>query len=158
MTNQPKPTKSDIAAAVEWFDGKESPEMQFAIQGLSKLIARHMEPERALLRELAEMNCFIPFGVVCNVHALGEYACIVCRARKLMEGGMTTDLFPEDKALSPKLRWMEKHGVKIELLEEYGSKATSELYPHYGYGMNNDSAIEDWARMNGVRLWNEDAV
>ena len=82
--NAPKPTIYDYEAAEEWF--ATNPDNRSWLEQLASIIARHMEPQRELLRELAEMNCYSMTDHVNGVfsaHPCGE--CLPCRARKLLE-------------------------------------------------------------------------
>ena len=86
---------------------------------------------------------------------------------------MKDDLFPEAQSLSPKLQWMEKHGVTTiqqppalvgETCPETGDVIPAwvagaylslDLAHQYGHGDTEEDSIADWARKNDVRLWNE---
>lgn len=72
------PTPSDIAAAKEIFDLW----IPAPIEDYSEIISRHMQPERELLLELADMSCFKPWDCLCRDTTGGEPDCISCRARQ----------------------------------------------------------------------------
>jgi hypothetical protein len=72
---------------------------------------------------------------------------------------------------SPRLKWLEKHGLKTH---DYGAAFVSPETGHefgrwtcylesdyytfskWANGETEADAIADWARLNGVRLWNEE--
>lgn len=81
---------------------------------------------------------------------------------------MNTELFPPSTVAveSPRLRWMKRNGVCVESCDRvprhpddprmaYDFEATSPSSRCNGLGDTKDEAIADWARRNGVRLWNE---
>ena len=88
------------------------------------------------------------------------------------ESAMTDTLFDIPEQKSPRLLWMEKHGIEIIHRPEFDGEEEDELtgatlYPYMaiacgekvgppGFGMAEDCAITDWARKNNVRLWNEE--
>jgi len=67
-----------------------------------------------------------------------------------------TDLFPQAQGESPRLRWMKKHYINSEKVKGRWH-VWSPLYCAHGYGQSRVQAVRDWARKNGVRLWNEEA-
>jgi hypothetical protein len=90
-----------------------------------------------------------------------------------LQGMNVTELFPTEQITvkSPRLLWMERHGVKtsetmagecpetgFEWLSwvAYSGELEISERDRVGIGETEDDAIADWARINGVRLWNED--
>lgn len=82
------------------------------------------------------------------------------------------ELFDVPEVKSPRLRWMEKHGLKTK---HFPGVQDGEEDPETGYelhtwvawrgsppvwirtgGATEDDALADWARANGVRMWNEE--
>lgn len=88
---------------------------------------------------------------------------------------MTDELFPHSTVAveSPRLRWMKKHNVSIihnhdvspgdedefsgETIFPFCATNSPDkwLQSRAGYGNTEVEALADWARRNGVRLWNE---
>jgi len=73
---------------------------------------------------------------------------------------MTDDaLFPDTEGAqkSPKLLWLESHGLTVRLNPAAHQKpwicSTSSI--DFGCGDTEDEAIAEWAIANGKRLWNE---
>lgn len=78
-----------------------------------------------------------------------------------------TDLFDLPPSLSPRLLWMEKHGIEIEQESDpklgnfwwaWSTKYSGED-PDSAISMIGDTeedAVFQWARMHGVPLWNEE--
>ena len=69
-----------------------------------------------------------------------------------------TDLFPNTESKSPRLLWMEKHGIYVWCRKPYGIKpfvcdGPGEMY---GEGHTEDEAILDYATANKIKLWNEE--
>ena len=66
---------------------------------------------------------------------------------------------------SPRMKWLEKHGIKTaEAFDEFydeirwsACRAGQHRLEH-GRGITEADAIADWARRNGVRLWNEEGL
>jgi hypothetical protein len=70
---------------------------------------------------------------------------------------MTDTLFPLPEQKSPRLLWIEKHGVIMEESSERWHAYRMFDGGHYGgTGKTQDDALADWARKNNVRLWNEE--
>ena len=82
---------------------------------------------------------------------------------------MSDELFPAESVTvkSPRLLWMERHGVTVGPLKfkpthsddfrfAYSVIAVGKQGSEHGYGNTEDDAIIDWAKANGVRLWNEE--
>jgi len=89
---------------------------------------------------------------------------------------MTDTLFDLPEQKSPRLLWIEKHGIEtlhVPYEDESGmdvgwyawrindGECLDEVihYGHeYGFGATEADAITDWSRKNDVRLWNEEKV
>ena len=75
---------------------------------------------------------------------------------------MTSDLFPDCRQDSPRLAWMKRHGVEVVELPvkqdgQYPFCAgTASLMHAFGYGDTEDDALADFAKRNGIPLWNEE--
>lgn len=80
-----------------------------------------------------------------------------------------TTLFTLPESKSPRLLWMEKHGVEISHRPEFNGEDEDEfgnvLYPfaalaprchERGFGNTQDDALTDWAKKNNVKMWNEE--
>lgn len=67
---------------------------------------------------------------------------------------------PESK--SPRLIWMERHGVETggpdEDEEFWAMGLDRQSKPDYGYGQTEHDAIVHLAKRNGWRLWNEEGA
>jgi hypothetical protein len=76
------------------------------------------------------------------------------------------ELFEISQSPSPRLVWMEKHGLRT-----YRSHVQKGYQPWscwsgdlgealeketVGHGQSEEDAQADWAKKNGVRLWNEE--
>lgn len=85
----------------------------------------------------------------------------------------TETLFDIPEQKSPRLLWIEKHGVKIAHYPEFDGTQEDDMgetmYPYFawtgtpsiatsGSGMTADDALTDWARKNHVKLWNEELL
>jgi hypothetical protein len=92
-----------------------------------------------------------------------------------------TDLFPIPETPSPRLAWMKKHSlssrhyskVEIGFEDEFSGER---IYPWIVYsvpfqaggqfcgdsvaagGDTEDEALTNWAKANGVKLWNEEGL
>lgn len=77
---------------------------------------------------------------------------------------MTDTLFYVPPCDSPRLRWMKKHGVIVNHMPAVPKTcntfwhAASSQTTRDGTGPTEDDAIADWAKRNGVRLWNEESI
>ena len=78
-----------------------------------------------------------------------------------------TELFDIPETKSPRLLWLEKHGIKVAAPAKGHGTATNHwmAYQHdgdfisaSGYGMNEDEAIAALAVKLGLRLWNEEGA
>lgn len=80
-----------------------------------------------------------------------------------------SELFPQEtvESKSPMRLWMEKHNIKTSLclkdIEEPWSAWSGDLqeacdHDALAFGDCEADAIFEWARRNGVRLWNEEGV
>lgn len=72
-----------------------------------------------------------------------------------------SELFPPETVASksPMRLWMEKHRLVVQTSDEFGSVCQSsdpDLEDDTGDGTCEADAIFDWAKRNGVRLWNEE--
>lgn len=85
-------------------------------------------------------------------------------------------LFDLPESKSPRLLWMEKHGVKTFLstnmsaeddpwcawLKEWGNEAWEVVEKmgdaRIGYGRTHDDAVFDLAKKCGIPLWNEEEI
>lgn len=76
-----------------------------------------------------------------------------------------TELFDIEPSLSPRLKWMQEHKVRVtevarHFQDEFGLPAwcahSTEQNPE-GTGDTEDEALVDLARKLGIRLWNEQA-
>ena len=94
-----------------------------------------------------------------------RYVCPCCN--------QPAELFELPECKSPRLLWMEKHGIEIEHRPEFDGTDEDEngdtLLPYMawsilaglnppGHGMTADGALTDWAMKHGVHLWNEEAL
>lgn len=68
-------------------------------------------------------------------------------------------------AKSPRLKWIERHGMHLEPLEnespEYGDGNVWKAWNNHTqacYGTTQDDALAAWARANGARMWFEEGV
>ena len=65
---------------------------------------------------------------------------------------------------SPRLKWIKRHQLKTErAFDEYYDEMRwcawrdlATCFDSEGSGITEDDAIADWARRNGVKLWNEE--
>ena len=69
-----------------------------------------------------------------------------------------SELFDIPESKSPRLLWIEKHGVKFE--RDWHDDLEDETWPwvassgnHLGYGQTQDEAITDLARVAGILTW-----
>ena len=80
---------------------------------------------------------------------------------------MSDELFPSESVTvkSPKLRWMERHGVTVGPLEfkpshpddfRHAFSVIAEGRGFAGYGNSEQEALRNWAKAAMVRLWNEE--
>ena len=72
---------------------------------------------------------------------------------------MSDELFPAESVTgkSPRLRWMERHGVTTRCSGTFWFAGKGEpIQGQLGCGKTEDEAITAWAKANGVRLWNEE--
>ena len=81
-----------------------------------------------------------------------------------------SELFTIPESKSPRLQWMEKHGIEVSdggRDYEHGDECAEtgqQLYRFMahgkqegsGFGVTADDAILDYARTAGFRLWNEE--
>ncbi len=75
-----------------------------------------------------------------------------------------TELFDLPETKSPRLIWLEKHGIKVTPSKAHGPSLKCWMaYRHDGdfisasaYGSTEDEAIADLAIKLGLRLWNEE--
>lgn len=91
---------------------------------------------------------------------------------------MTNDLFPDCKQDSPRLAWMKRNHLKVIELEsvseieedEFGNKYgrfnvvhedyyqdDDKCFDFIGIGMTLDEALEKYAQLKRIPLWNEEA-
>jgi hypothetical protein len=69
---------------------------------------------------------------------------------------MTDELFQIPETLSPRLRWMREHDIRIHRDSEEPHEFTAWTLPDVsGYGATEDEALADLARKLNVKLWNE---
>ena len=70
------------------------------------------------------------------------------------------DNLPESK--SPRLLWMERHGVEVggpDIDDEFCAKCLDpDSFYKYAYGHTEDEAIIKLAIKNGWKLWNEEGA
>lgn len=80
---------------------------------------------------------------------------------------MNETLFTLKETLSPRRAWLKKHRLTVaERTDEPNPAkrflcATDEIartFTFPGLGATDDEAITDWARKNGVLLWNEEGA
>lgn len=83
---------------------------------------------------------------------------------------MSDELFSVPVSKSPKMRWLERHGVNVTHDEawQYGDEDDlgNEKFPYYASddgkhfhgGATEDDALVEWARARGKRLWNEEGL
>ena len=75
-----------------------------------------------------------------------------------------TELFDLPETKSPRLQWLEKHGIKVSPSRTHGPSHKHWMaYRHdedfifaSGYGETEDDAIAFLAVKLGLRLWNEE--
>jgi hypothetical protein len=72
-----------------------------------------------------------------------------------------SDLFTIEESLSPRLAWMQKHGITAMQSESGPWTAWSSLIQgrtaqNLGFGDSEDEAITQWALKLGISLWNEE--
>lgn len=81
----------------------------------------------------------------------------------------TPELFDVPKSLSPRLVWIEEKGIKTYRSPGLcpdeapwncwsGDLETAIEKDSFGVGDTEDEAIVNWAKANGVRLWNEEGL
>lgn len=74
-----------------------------------------------------------------------------------------TDLFQIPESKSPRLKWMEAHGITVNFVPAdpiahpafWNAKATSESKITMAQGDTEDEALTNLAKRLGIRLWNE---
>lgn len=76
---------------------------------------------------------------------------------------MTEELFPASTVTveSPRLSWIRRHSLTLERCDHSRLKFCAwSPFPmtDVSYGVTEDDALADWARRNGVRLWNEEEI
>ncbi len=90
---------------------------------------------------------------------------------------MSDELFSVPVQKSPKLRWMERHRIKVKHFQDVEpgdeDEFENEVYPYVarkadfemydlvpdswlGVGNTEDEALVDYARKRGLLLWNEE--
>ena len=71
-------------------------------------------------------------------------------------------LFPLPKTPSPRLRWMQRHGLIVTRYNPGGKyyclSDSTELNWVVGDGDTEDEAVTNWARKAMVKLWNEEKL
>lgn len=65
------------------------------------------------------------------------------------------ELFTIEPSKSPKLKWMDKHWIKIEPSPDGRFRAVQGLCK-FAYRDTEDDALTHAAQMLGIRLWNEE--
>lgn len=73
------------------------------------------------------------------------------------------ELFQIEESKSPRLRWMDKHGVWTQKTnaEEYEDPEhawKAQAAGYVGFGPTEDDAIVELARLMGIALWNEEGA
>ncbi len=83
---------------------------------------------------------------------------------------MSEELFKVPEQKSPRLRWMEKHRVKVKQtpdwspgMEDADGDPVAPWYAsddgkHWHAGDSENDALGAWAVARGVRLWNEEQL
>lgn len=69
---------------------------------------------------------------------------------------MTDTLFDLPDSPSPRLQWMRRHGVTVEMdsiVFHYAAKASG---AKAGFGFSELEALTDFAINNNLKLWNEE--
>ena len=84
---------------------------------------------------------------------------------------MKDELFSVPEVKSPRLRWIEKHGVEVKPTLDWDPDAEDEngdvvhawyasddQWRHKHGGDTENDALAAWAIARGVRLWNEEGL